>query len=271
MAIVGGILIVVSIVLFFVQRSAKQKLASIRQARHGTIADLQRTAQEIAAEIGSGSWRDYIKVRGDIQCDHPLTSELKQVPCIYYKMMVEREYEEIVTKRDDEGRTRQETERRSEVVSQNQRSIPFMLNDGTGEILVNPANAEIETVSVLDEFRAASSANGSLSFGGFSLSLGHDRTGRHTLGYRYRESILPLDQSILVLGQVTDAQGPSGSYECTSLAIEKPTDKKQKFIVSLKSEEQLQQGVSSTAKYAFYGMLSTFVAGTVLLGAGIVL
>ncbi|PZD71277.1 hypothetical protein C1752_07257 [Acaryochloris thomasi RCC1774] len=269
MAIVGGILLVVSVVLFFVQRNAKQKLASIRQARHGTIADLQRTAQEIAAEIGSGSWRDYVKVRGDIQCARPLTSELKQVPCVYYKMTVEREYEETVTKRDDEGRTRQETERSSEIVSQNQRSTPFMLSDSTGEILVNPSDASIETVSILDEFRAESSMNSSLSFGGFSLSIGGDRAGRRTLGYRYRESILPLDQKVLVLGQVTDAQGPSGSYENTCLAIEKPTEKKQRFIVSLKSEEQLQQGVSSTAKYAFYGMLSTFVAGTILLGAGL--
>lgn len=268
MTILGGIFLLVGFGLFFLQRSAKQKLASIRQARQQTVAELQQTAQGVAAEIGSGSWRDYVKVSGNVQCDQPLTSELKQVPCVYYRMIVEREYEETVTKRDSDGQTTRETERSSEIVSQNQQSTPFLLTDGTGEILINPMNADIETVSILDEFQAESSMGGSLSFGGFSLSLGGDSAGRRTIGYRYRESILPLERRVLILGQVTDAQGVPGGSTNIQLAIEKPTEKGKKFLISLKSQEQLQQGAANTAKYAFYGMISAFVAGIVLLVAG---
>ena len=269
MAILGGIFLLVGIGLFFLQRNAKQKLASIRQARQQTIAELQQTAQGVAAEIGSGSWRDYVKVTGDIQCDQPLTSELKQVPCVYYKMTVEREYEETVTKRDSDGQTTRETERGSEIVAQNQQSTPFTLSDSTGEILVNPMNADIETVSILDEFRTESTTGASLSFGAFSLSLGGDSAGRRTIGYHYRESILPLERRVFVLGQVTDAHGPPGRSENIHLVIENSPEKGKKFLISLKSQEQLQQGAANTVKYAFYGMISAFVAGTILLVAGL--
>lgn len=265
MAILGGILIVVGIVLFFIQNNARQKMKSLKQARTSTVADLVHIAQGVAAEIGAGSWRDYVKLWGQIHCDTPLTSELKQVPCVYYEMQVEREYEETVTERDSEGRTTRKTERHSEIVSQNRQSIPFLLQDSTGQVLVDPSGATIETVSVLDEFRDKAAAGSTVSFGSFSLSLGGDRDGRRTLGYRYRESILPLNRSVLVLGLATDARPD----EQVKVAIEKPTTRGQKFMISLKSADQLRQGAENTAKYTFWGMVVALIAGVVLLVLGL--
>lgn len=256
---------VLSIVLFFVQYNARQKVASLRQARGGSIGDLQMIALKVASEIGSGSWRDYVKLRGDIQCDQPLISELKQVPCVYYEMKVEREYKKTVTERDSEGNTTTKTERESEVISENSRSIPFKLKDNTGTIEIDPDGAQIETVKVLDEFRQATSS--SISFGGFSLSLGNN--DGQTIGYHYQESILPLNRNAFILGEVTDARGLSGSYDATQLTIEKPTKWDKKYIISLQSEARLQKEAARTSKYSFYGMLAAFTAGAILLGVGL--
>jgi hypothetical protein len=73
MAIVGIILLIISGILFWVQRNQKQKIFSIKSARKVTAAELNETASGVAAEIGGGSWRDYVKVWGKIQVDEPPT------------------------------------------------------------------------------------------------------------------------------------------------------------------------------------------------------
>ncbi|MFM7886679.1 MAG: GIDE domain-containing protein, partial [Pseudanabaena sp.] len=154
MAIFGGILIVIGIILFFVQKNYSAKLQSIRSATSSTVAELQRIASEIAGEIGSGNLREYVKVRGMIRSDRPLISELKQSPCVYYSMKVVREYEEQDTVRDSDGESRTEIRRGSETVSSNMQSIPFRLVDSSDELIVNPDGGKIETVQILDEFRS---------------------------------------------------------------------------------------------------------------------
>ncbi|MEI6428191.1 MAG: E3 ubiquitin ligase family protein [Pseudanabaena sp. ELA607] len=265
MAILGGILIVAGIILFFVQKNYSTKLQSIRSATSSTAAELQKISAEIAGEIGSGSLREYVKVRGMVRCSTPLTSELKQVPCVYYSMRVVREYEEQYTTRDSDGKTRTGTRRGSESISSNSQSIPFTLQDRSGELIVNPDGGNIETVQVLDEFRSENSlGSSSLSFGNFTLSLsgGFGGGGRRTLGYRYTESILPCDREILVIGTAADEGG--------QVTLRKPIQKDKKFIISLKSEEELAQSTANAAQGFFYGMIASFVVGVILVILGLI-
>ncbi|NEQ54041.1 MAG: E3 ubiquitin ligase, partial [Leptolyngbya sp. SIO3F4] len=99
MVIFGCILLILGIILFFIWRGQSNRLASIRSARNSTIADLTQIAEGVAQEIGAGSWKDYVKVRGKIQCDNPLHSQIQQTECVYYKTSVTREYEEVITQR----------------------------------------------------------------------------------------------------------------------------------------------------------------------------
>lgn len=265
MAIFGGILIAIGVILFFVQKSYSTKLQSIRSATSSTVAELQRIASEIAGEIGSGNLREYVKVRGVIRSDAPLISELKQMPCVHYTMRVVREYEEQQTTRDSEGKTRTETKRNSETISNNSQSIPFTLQDKSGELAVNPDGGNIETVQVLNEFRQenSSSSSSSISFGGFTLALGAGmHGGRRTLGYRYTESILPCDREVLVIGTATDTGG--------QVTLCKPIQADKKFIISLKSEEELAKSAAKAAKGFLYGMIACLAIGAILLIVGLI-
>lgn len=264
MAIFGGILIVIGIILFFVQKNYSTKLQSIRLATSSTIAELQRIASEIAGEIGSGNLREYVKVRGIIRSDRPLISELKQEPCVHYTMRVVREYEEQQVVTDSEGKRRTETRRSSETVSNNTQSIPFTLQDSSGELIVNLDGGNIDTVQVLDEFRKDNASGSSISFGGFSLAIGAGiGGGRRTIGYRYTESILPCDREVLVIGTAADEGG--------KLTLRKPIQSDKKFIISLKSEEELAKSTANAAKGFFYGMVGCFAIGAILLIIGLVL
>jgi hypothetical protein len=260
MHIVGLILIAVGIALFFVQRHQKNRAFSLKSARQTTVAELNDTAGAVAAEIGGGSWRDYVKVVGQIHCDRPLTSELKQETCVYYKMSVTREYEETVTSRDKDGKVTQSTRRGSETVSSNEQSVPFWLDDGSGRIEVNPHGAGIEAISVLDEFRQGDEG-GKIAFGRFSFRVSSG--GRRTLGYRYREQVLPLGRRVLVLATVSDGVG--------SLVLQKPLDAQRAFIVSLKTDEELTQSAERAAQGLFYGMVGCFAVGGLLFILGLVL
>lgn len=259
MGFLGVILIIVGVVLFFVQRNQLRRAFSIRSARSATVAELTQMSKAIAQEIGGGSWREHVKVVGTIECDRPLTSQLKQEPCVYYRMDVRREYEETVTVKDNEGNSRQETQRGSETLSSNQQSVPFVVKDQTGAITVDPDGADIETVKVLDEFRQEQALGGLLSFGGFSLALGEGMTQgkRRTLGYHYSESILPLHRRVLVLGTVSDHMG--------ELTLQKPSQSDQRFIVSLKSDEELAKAADQGARMAFYGTIGCGIGGVLLI------
>jgi E3 Ubiquitin ligase len=262
MWIAGVICIIVGVVLFFLQKYQREKLQSIRLANAVSAADIHRLAQAVGQEIGTGSWKDYVKLSGTVRCDRPLMSELKQVPCVYYSMQVMREYEETVTRTDSEGRETRETERGSEQISSNSQSTPFQIDDGTDSVMVNPTGAKIETVSVLDEFRPEP-RDGLLSYGNFSLALGSLGVGggRRTLGYRYRESILPLERRVFILAAVGDTTG--------EIALQKPSETGRKFLISLKSEEQVMGDAAKSAKILLWVMIACWLIGPILVIAGL--
>jgi E3 Ubiquitin ligase len=264
MAIFGGILIVLGIILGFVWRHYQNKLRGMRLARGTTVAELADLVKQVSEEMGGGSLRQYVKLRGQIRCDQPLMSELKQLPCVHYSMRVVREYEEQVTERDSEGKTRRETRRGSETITSNSQSVPFWLADRSGEIRVEPEGATIETVQVLDEFRTASDTGNStrLSFGGFSLDVGAlTGSGRRTLGYRYVESILPSDRQIFVVATASDAH--------QDLMLHQPTEPGRAFIISLKPEEVLIRSTQQAITYSLAGMIASLGIGVILLVIGL--
>lgn len=265
MAFIGGLLFIVSIFLFFFRRSQLARLACIRMARPCTTEQIRQTADGVAEEIGGGSWQDYVKVQGEIQCDQPLRSQLKNVDCVHYTCKVTRKYEEITTKKDSNGNRVKETEQKSEVISRDTQSTPFWLVDATGKIEVYPDGVDdVETVEVLSEFKRESQASGGkLSFGKFSISLPHQTSqgpGR-TIGYQYEESILPIGRDALVIGMATDATSKP--------TLRKPTEGKNKFIISLKAETELAKAAKTKAQRAFYGMLATSGTGSALIAVSL--
>lgn len=233
----GIFLLIVGITLFFIQRNQNQKVFSIKSARTATAAELLEIAGAVATEMGGGSWRDYVKLWGEVVADQPLHSEHKHEPCVYYAAKVIREYETTETSRAEKGALKTERKRRSETISHNRRSIPFWLRDRTGNIKVDLEGADIETVSVLNEF--------------------HPEQSGDTLGYRYQESILPIGRNVLIVGAVSDQTG--------EVFIRKPVQSSHKYIISLKDEETLATKTSRNAKINFYIMLICLLSGSIAI------
>jgi hypothetical protein len=262
MVIAGIVFFVISAILLVVRITTQKKLFEIQSTETFSTKDLQNLYSSVKTEVGAGGFSKVVEVKGSVKCESPLNAELSAQSCVYYSMSVVREFEETVEEKDSDGNYRTVTKRGSETISSNTQSVPFYVEDETGKILINPNDANIDSQKVLDKFESAEYASGSmLTFGGFSLNLGGLLSGRRTLGYRFQESILPLGRKVYVLGEATDTSG--------ELAIQKPREKGKKYIISMKSEEELVSGAKSTIKWTLYAAIACDAIAVVLIILGI--
>jgi hypothetical protein len=261
------ILILVGGGLVYASRNVKKKLETMAGVETSQIADLQKRYTEVTKEIGSGSFEQVAEIKGVISCDQPLASEITRKPCAYYTMRVIREWEETYSEYNSQTqRHERKTRRGSEIMSQNTQMIPFWVRDQTAQILVNPAGAEIEAVQVIDQFQpeGPQMQGGTVTLGSLSFHFGMPKMmgDRQTLGYRFQESILPLEQNVYILGVASDSSG--------ALSLQNPRDKGQRFLISLKSEEELLASGQSTMKWLQIGAIVCVALGLILLIATLV-
>lgn len=243
--IIGAVAIVVGVVLFFSRRGA--------QAKSRLMADVPTFDAGKLSELPSDM---LIEVKGTLRCDDSLTGELSERSCMYYRSRVVREYEE--QERDSKGDLK--TVRRSETVASNERSTAFYVEDATGRVRVNPGDADFDAVEVVDRFEPNTSESGfSLSLGGMSCNVaGNNRT----LGYRYTESIIPVDGPVYVLGVLR---------EDGTIGAPAKGRKDQKFLISYRSEEALQADLSKQSTWLGVGAGGAIALGVILIIAGIVM
>ena len=235
------IFVVAGIVLLYFRNKNKQKAALMGQTQTSGASDVSGLAPGTLVEV-----------KGTLRCEEPLSSEMAGEKCAYYSSKVIREYMERDYDDDDVG-----SDRRSEVVAHNEQFAPFVVEDSTGTVAVNAEGAEIDAKQVVNRFERNTGSEGpSISLGGTTIHLGG---GERTLGYRYTETILPVDAPVYVLGTVQQGGGigtPSG-------------DEEHRFVVSHRSEEALGQSLGKTVLWLGVGGIASIAVGVVLLAVGI--
>ncbi len=256
--IIGVVLIAISLGLLFASKGQAQIAAILKMSKAHKVADILGLQSQIAQEIGPGAFRELVEVRGKPIVSSPLQGELSGKPCLYYRMTVTREYEETDTSTDSQGNRTTSTRRGNEIVSSNTRFVNFKIDDGSGAIEIRPEGCEVELVKAVDTFQQGE-GTGSISFGKFHLDFGKTpSTGRRTIGYRYEEHILPLDQPIFVFGEASDNDN--------ILKIGRP-EKKGLFLISTRIKEEIVRSREGSSKGLKIGAIVTAVLGV----AGVVL
>ncbi|TAF64396.1 MAG: hypothetical protein EAZ55_11195 [Cytophagales bacterium] len=249
-AIIGIVLMGVAAGVWYLRQKSLDKAMNIKYHQTSKVADVMQSHKDIADSLGEGNFSMMVEVNGMAHADQPLQAEHSGRPALYYRAEVIREYEEVVETTDSEGRRKREVQRNSETISSNEAYVPFTLNDGSGSIKVDMEGAEKISQQGIDRFEAEAPA-------GYRFS-GNSKT----IGYRYREYIIPDGVKLYVLGEATDRRGGG-------LTIVKPSEKKENFIVSTKSEEELVRNVEGSAFAYKIGSIVSGVVGVVLLIAGI--
>lgn len=225
-------------VLVFFRRKQLAKTELMRQVETSSCAEV--------SGLPAGT---PVEVKGTLRCEQPLTSEMAEKECAYYVSRVVREYEE--PDRDDD---RPGSNRRSETVASNEQSVPFVVEDGTGMVGVRPEGAEFDALQVMNRFERDTEGYG-ITLGGLTVNLGNRE---RTIGYRYQESVLPVDRPVYVLGVVKE-DGEIGA----------PETGESRFFVSYRSEEQLERKYRRDARILALVAAGLFLFGAVFLAVGV--
>lgn len=228
------------------QRVGKEIL-KIRATDTSTIEELKQLQASIEAEIGGGAFQQVVELMGTIVCNNPLTSELGEEECVYYQTHIEEEYERTYYETDEEGNRVRKTSRETRKVAGHETSIRFQLKDATGTIMVNPNQADLEALQVVDHYEPYGGGK-KVRYRKFKLDDTPNQSKDHrTLGYRFQEWVLRVGSPIYLLGEVNDREN--------QLMIDKPKEADQPFIITYKTEAELvedKQGSQTALKVGYW-------------------
>ncbi|HAI74720.1 MAG TPA: hypothetical protein DCM08_00595 [Microscillaceae bacterium] len=243
--VIGIILMAAGVVLYFARQRSLNNVMNIKYHETSSIAELLETYQPIQQELGKGNFSQMVELKGVGSSNNPIKAELSGDSVLYYKAEVVRQYEVTVQRTDDKGNRYTDRETRYDTVSSNERFAPILLDDGTGgKIKVDLEGANIIAQKNLDVFERELRQGFHISFGG---------SDSHTIGYKYTEYVIPNNARLYVLGEAADRRG--------DLAVIKPAEDKNPFIVSTKSEEELIRSNESTALWTMVGAIAAEIGG----------
>ena len=234
------------------QDKKHKELSSVETSRCG---DMRQMADAVSVSEGAGGFRQRCELVGTAQAAYVGTVQAPQSnkECVWHRNKVTHEYWDWHTVTRD-GRQERERRKKRDVISDNTSDIPFALDDGTGQAVIHPEDADIhQPIQSADEWESDRSRPGMLE------SI-FDTWGDETIGYQREEWIIPVGTQLFVQGELTDEDG--------HLRLRKP--EKGTFRVSTASEAELLASAESGRKWATIGAGVLAAIGVVLVIAGLV-
>lgn len=239
----GAIALIVALILFFIRRSYAARVALI-----------ERTQHVAARDVGPALLGELVEVQGRVACQQPLIAPLSHRDCVYYAMQVEREYEVRRWETDSQGNRRERVDRRKETLASDTRWVPFIVEDDSGWVRIDVANAVFELTPFLDTFdRDGGSYAEREVDGGFLGNL--FRNDGNTIGYHFHETMLPVESMAYILGEVKQVGN--------DVTIGHPQRRKAHLIIADRTEEQLTKDMKQTMAQL---LLILAIAGVIGLG-----
>jgi len=272
--VIGVFLVLLGGIFIYMMKSSQGTFAALALTREYTAKELRDIYDSVAKEVGKGTFKEMVEIKGRIVCDSPLTGEMSKEKCVYFKNEIVRDIEESYYEQDAEDNNKKvlKTRKITETICSKERQADFYIQDETGRTKVNPENADMTNglSKAIDRYEPAAAVSyneGLMNWGGFSFRMSseyhHQQEGRKVLGYKFTEYVFPMDKNIFILGEATDSMG--------ELTIARPvsgatTD----FIISTKSAEELK--ASAKGSIATFKVLSivSFAAGVALMIMGLI-
>ena len=244
------ILFIAAVIFYINFRKVKKQFDNISRVERSTAAEVRENHEHFLIEFGPGTFQYYAELNGMVKCDAPLTAPISGRTCVYAEHKILRKYETMVQVRDSQGRMVNRMESRTETISSGKQSVPFRIEDEGSAIDIMPESADFFPVQSHHSQNAY--LDPTLS-GNLGISTGFGMG--NTTGYVVSEYIIPVEQPLYVLGEANDRNG--------KLAVSKPRDKAQSFILSTSHEDVLLQKLGVKVRWFRIG----FWAGT-LSGLG---
>ena len=238
LVLVGVLLAPSAAFLLWSWRSSRSDMALMRATETTRAADV--------AKLPAGS---LVEVKGRLRCAAPVTGELSNSPCAHFVSTVERDYEFFEY---DAHRKTACRKRKTELVKTTTLFAPFEIEDASGRVRISPELAIIEGVEAAarEDVRRHMEEGESV----MQTALGAIGNTNRTLCFRYKETHLPVDVDVYVLGVV-------GEDRC--IGAPPHVTKGQRFLISVNSEEARAAELGSKSR-ALLGIGAVCLVGAVV-------
>lgn len=264
----GAVLGILGLILWIVKGKKAGKSASLELMETSRIKDVNENYNEINASMGSGSFTHLVELKGKAHADSPLESELSKEPVVYFNSEIEHEYEKLETRTNSDGAKEKKWVKHTDTVSENTRwADGWGVKDDTGFIAVNANKSKLHTEKLYSNFEKGdpNADNGGLNLKikGFSIGIGGNKNkGIRTIGYRYTETGIRMGTNLYVVGEANDRDG--------GLIVSKPKDKKDPWIVSVKSKDEFLGSLGNTVKGLAIGAYVSWAGAAALIVYGVI-
>lgn len=208
---------------------------------------LGRAAPVTAESIRHSFPGEMVSIAGTSRSEQELLSQHAGEPCIYFESSIIREYQRRRSSRRG-GRSRG-----SETVESFTRSVPFSVEDQTGQVQVDPEGAEFDARETMNRYVPNEDRQGAFSLGGISINIGNRE---QTLGHRYVEKTISVDSPVFVLGVVDEG----GSIRTPDAGRSNAG-----FFISYRDEKSLKRAWQESARRQIYGAFASAAVGAGLL------
>lgn len=227
--IIGGVSLAAGLISFFFYNKNKKLLLEMWAVDTYSSKDLRRLVK--------GDFEATVEVQGTVSCENPILSLAANIPCCYYYTSVEREDRRTRIVKSGSG-TRIKTYYVWVKELDEKISTPFKVRDKTGDTLVDPLKASIDTETVFNKVIRQRKL-------WFGQSVRNSDTGK----YRIKESIFQPEGFVYVLGQASATKEGEALIQYPKKGY---MDLKRKFfIISRKSEKELTRKKQRVGRVLF--------------------
>lgn len=249
----GGLIAAAGAYLAFVQKKKTEgRVTDLNFMKPTPLPELVSTWQNLSAEGFGDSYRDVVATTGAASTDGELKAPYSGTSCAYFEATVLREYEKEETSTDKDGKIQRKTTRGSETVSSQKSPSPLYVSEGDVRIGLDLDGVSLHLKDGPEKFEPYESTK-TYTFFGVRFSA---PSGVRTLGFKYREKIIPLGHPLYVTGEVRHSGG--------ALRIGKPGEKGRPFIISVKSAEEVAAGEAGKARMQLYLGIALMVIGAAI-------
>jgi len=213
------------------------------------MALMRATETTPAAHVAKLPPGSLVELKGRLRCASPVIGELSNAACAHFVSTVERDYEFVEY---DSHRKTSCCKRKTEIVKTTTLFAPFEIEDASGRARVSPESAMIEGIEAVarEDVRRQAAEGESV----MQTALGAINNTNRTLCFRYKETHLPVDVDIYVLGVV-------GEDRCISAQTH--GTKGQRFLISVNSEEARAAELGSKSR-VLLGIGAVCLAGALV-------
>jgi hypothetical protein len=252
----GSILIAIGLGMILYKKKVEDKILNVKYHDKTDIKSVLEMCLSVGSEVGKGHFTKMVKITGKSGIDRPLIGEFSGKECVYYEVQVDHTFDKLEESKDSNGRTQQKWVNRSETLGSEKKGGEFWLIDNSGRINLNIEGSNLSLPNAIHNKKSA------LRAVDFSFTQYHPVNNRdmRSTGYIEIERHLKVGENLFIVGELHDRDGEP--------KISKPSDKKETFVVSTKSEEEVIKGFESQVKMLFYGGIALAVIGAIVIVSG---